>query len=115
MRVKLAQAGEGGGCTPTPFQSFIITSKVAVYAPAEWVDTVHYNYLLTYDSYGPVHNRFHRGECITWASGGEGTLDTPRPLNGIKRSECHLMFVSRVQGHNQHYAPVPPPHPTTGA
>jgi hypothetical protein len=31
-----------------------------------------YNYLLTYDSYGPVHNKFHRGKCITWASGGGG-------------------------------------------
>ncbi len=30
------------------------------------------NYLLTYDSYGPVHNRFHRGEWITWGSGGRG-------------------------------------------
>ncbi len=30
------------------------------------------NYLLTYDSYVPVHNRSHRGECITWASGGRG-------------------------------------------
>jgi hypothetical protein len=28
------------------------------------------NYLLTYDSYGPVHNRFHSGKCITCASGG---------------------------------------------
>ncbi len=34
-----ALAGEGGGCTPTPFHStvFTITSKVAVYA--ERVDT----------------------------------------------------------------------------
>jgi hypothetical protein len=40
---------------------------------------------LTYDSYGPVHNRFHRGECITWASWGEGALDTPGPLKGIER------------------------------
>jgi hypothetical protein len=36
----------------------------------------HFNYLLTYDS---VHNRFHRGECIIWASGGEGALGTPGP------------------------------------
>jgi hypothetical protein len=49
-----------------------------------------FNYLLTYDSYGPVHNRFNRGECITWASGGDRALDTPGPLNGIERSECHL-------------------------
>jgi hypothetical protein len=46
------------------------------------------NYLLTYDSYGPVHNRFHRGECIIWASGGEGALDTPGPLNGICVTPC---------------------------
>ncbi len=35
MRVKLALAGEGGGCTPTPFITFTITSKGAVYTPAE--------------------------------------------------------------------------------
>jgi hypothetical protein len=44
------------------------------------------NYLLTYDSYGTVHNRFHRGEWITWASGGEGALDTPGPLNGTSEA-----------------------------
>jgi hypothetical protein len=46
------------------------------------------NYLLTYDSYSPVYYRFHRGEWITWASGGEGALDTPGPLNDNKRSEA---------------------------
>ncbi len=30
---KLAQAGEGGEGTHTPFATFIITYKVAVYAP----------------------------------------------------------------------------------
>ena len=25
----------------------------------------HFNYLLTYDSYVPLYNRFHRGEWIT--------------------------------------------------
>jgi hypothetical protein len=34
------QAGEGGGCTTAPFITFTITSKVAVYAPAEWADTL---------------------------------------------------------------------------
>jgi hypothetical protein len=59
-----------------------------------------YNYLLTYDSYGPVYNRFHRGEWITWAScGGKGALDTPGPSNGIERSQCHLdPKKSRIQG-----------------
>ncbi len=51
------------------------------------------NYLLTYDSYGPVYNRFHRGEWITWASGGEGALDTPGPLNGISLFSSY--FVSQ--------------------
>ncbi len=32
------------------------------------------NYLLTYDSYVPLYNRFHRGEWIMRASGGEGAL-----------------------------------------
>jgi hypothetical protein len=40
MRVKFALAGEGGGCHPPPFITFTITSKVAVYAPAEWADTL---------------------------------------------------------------------------
>ncbi len=40
MRVKLAQAGEGGGASPPPLATFTITSKVAVYAPAEWADTL---------------------------------------------------------------------------
>jgi hypothetical protein len=30
------------------------------------------NHLLTYDSYVPLYNRFHRGEWITRVSGGEG-------------------------------------------
>jgi hypothetical protein len=40
------------------------------------------NYLLTYDSYVPLYNRFHRREWITRVSGGEGALDNPGPLNG---------------------------------
>ncbi len=40
MRVKLAQAGEGGGARLSPFSTFTITCKVAVYAPAEWADTL---------------------------------------------------------------------------
>ncbi len=51
------------------------------------------NYLLTYDSYVPVYNRFHRWEWITRASGGEGALDTPGPLNGMSKTEANLMHV----------------------
>ncbi len=40
MRVKLVLAGEGGGACPPPFITFTITGKVAVYAPAEWAETL---------------------------------------------------------------------------
>ncbi len=40
MRVKLALAGAGGGARPPPLITFTITIKVAVYAPAEWADTL---------------------------------------------------------------------------
>ncbi len=46
MRVKSAWAGEGGGARPSPFITFTITSKVAVYAPAEWADTLTLFHLL---------------------------------------------------------------------
>ncbi len=45
---KSALAGEGGGCTPTPFQPIAITYKVAVYAPAEWADTLTLFHLYLY-------------------------------------------------------------------
>ncbi len=40
MMEKLAQVGEGEGvgARQPPFTTFTITSKVAVYAPAEWAD-----------------------------------------------------------------------------
>ncbi len=40
MMEKSALAGEGGGCTPTPFRPITITYKVAVYAPAERADAL---------------------------------------------------------------------------
>jgi hypothetical protein len=39
MRVKLARLERVGGARPPPLITFTITSKVAVYAPAEWADT----------------------------------------------------------------------------
>jgi hypothetical protein len=43
MMEKSALAGEegGGGASPPPYQPITITYKVAVYATAEWADTVH--------------------------------------------------------------------------
>ena len=48
MRVKLAHAGAGGegGAGLPPFITF--TSKVAVYAPAEWADTLTLFHLYQY-------------------------------------------------------------------
>ncbi len=40
MMEKLAQACGGGGASPPPFTIVTITYKVAVYAPAEWADTL---------------------------------------------------------------------------
>jgi hypothetical protein len=54
-----------------------------------------FNYLLTYDSYVPLYNRFHRGEWITRVSGGEGALDTPGPLNGT--SEASAIWAQECQ------------------
>jgi hypothetical protein len=45
---KSALAGEGGGCTPTPFHSITIMYIVAVYAPAERADTIHVFHLYPY-------------------------------------------------------------------
>ncbi len=59
------------------------------------------NYLLTYDSYVPLYNRFHRGEWITRVSGGEGALDTPGPLNGTSEASAiwaHFVNVVDPQG-----------------
>ncbi len=40
MMAKLAQAGESECARPPSFILFTITYKVAVYAPAEWADTL---------------------------------------------------------------------------
>jgi hypothetical protein len=48
MMEKSALAGEGGGCTPTPFQPITITYKVAVYAPAERADALKLFHLYFY-------------------------------------------------------------------
>ena len=37
---KISLAGRVGGARPPPFTTITITSKVAVYAPAEWADTL---------------------------------------------------------------------------
>ncbi len=79
-------------CRLSVITSFLITLFVALMLIIEYCTfiincravqislrgTVQYNtnYLLTYDSYVPLYNRFHR------VSGGEGALDTPGPLNG---------------------------------
>ncbi len=48
MRVKSVLAGEGGDARPPPLITFTLTSKVAVYAPAEWADTLTLFHLYQY-------------------------------------------------------------------
>jgi hypothetical protein len=48
MRVKLAWLVRVGDARPPPFTTFTITSKVAVYAPAEWADTLTLFHLYQY-------------------------------------------------------------------
>ncbi len=48
MRVKSVLAGEGGGAPAPPLITFTLTSKVAVYAPAEWADTLTLFHLYQY-------------------------------------------------------------------
>ncbi len=47
MRVKSVLSGEGGA-RPPPLITFTLTSKVAVYAPVEWADTLFHLYLYMY-------------------------------------------------------------------
>jgi hypothetical protein len=48
MRVKSVLADEGGGAHPPPLITFTLTSKVAVYAPAEWADILTLFHLYQY-------------------------------------------------------------------
>jgi hypothetical protein len=48
MRLKLAWLVRVGGASPPPFTTITITSKVAVYAPAEWADTLTLFHLYQY-------------------------------------------------------------------
>ena len=59
-------------CTGDPFSRYSTNTSFFFHS----LPMQHFNYLLTYDSYVPLYNRFHRGEWITRVSGGEGALDT---------------------------------------
>ncbi len=48
MMEKLAQACVGGGARPPPFPTVTIKYKVAMYAPAEWADTIPLLHLFPY-------------------------------------------------------------------
>jgi hypothetical protein len=59
MMEKSALAGEGVGCTPTPFQPISKTYKVAEYSSAERADTfpLFHLYPIMYSSFGIVETR----------------------------------------------------------
>jgi hypothetical protein len=54
MRVKSVLLVREGGARPPPLIPFTITSKVAVYAPAEWADTLTLFHLYQY-MYSVLH------------------------------------------------------------
>jgi hypothetical protein len=85
-RVLRAYAWQCLSITTVPGLDSIILRHNGIWGAA--YEAVKYYYLLTYDSYVPLYNRFHRGEWITRVSGGEGALDTPGPLNGTSEASC---------------------------
>ncbi len=115
---KISLAGEGGGCTalctPTPFHYFH-HSKVAVYAPAEWADTLTLFHLYQYSI------------CTLWSTpivacgGGGGAQSTHRDrgdrgsvsaLRAGAYATTLLVMVDRVKGGGR--APPPPPSTRLG-
>jgi hypothetical protein len=65
MRVKLAWLVRVGGARPPPFTTITITNNVAVYAPAEWSDTLTLFHLYQY----MYLNNMSHGQNINSASG----------------------------------------------
>ncbi len=63
MRVKLAWLVRVGGARPPSFTTITITSKVAVYAPAEWADTLTLFHLYQY-MYSVVPNTFKNSPSV---------------------------------------------------
>ncbi len=65
-----------------------------------YIHSFSYNYLLTYDSYVPVYNRFHRGEWITRASGGKcpGPPPPTRPSNPFPPMKSIIHRAIRISG-----------------
>ncbi len=63
MRVKLAWLVRVGGARPSPFTTSTITSKVAVYAPAEWADTLTLFHLYQYMYSVDITNEWYREYC----------------------------------------------------
>jgi hypothetical protein len=107
MRVKLGQASEGGGASPLPFTTFTINSKVAVYAPAEWADTVTLFHLYQY-MYSVVQTHQHLGPQSTY----RGRVEMGRgvysicPLSWSIQHNFVYMMVDIVKGGGR--APHPP-------
>jgi hypothetical protein len=70
-------------CGTVPY--FFWNCTVIFIAKIIWVDYFANNYLLTYDSYVPLYNRFHRGEWITRACPGVSRAPSP-PLTQVIHS-----------------------------
>ncbi len=95
MRVKLALAGEGGGCTPIPFITFTITSKVAVYAPAEW-ETHEPCFISWKNMYSVLytHDGQERDTAILYYR--RGWLSLNSPVNNVESHDGIHMLVQSI-------------------
>ncbi len=85
MRVKLAWLVRVGVARPPPFTTITITSKIAVYAPAEWADilTLFHLYQYMYSVVTPVELTYGRG-------GGGGTSQITRAWFSLNHSILSL-------------------------
>ncbi len=78
MRGKISPGWWGwGGARPPPFTTFTITSKVAVYTPAEWADTLTPCFISSKNMYSVIPPKsFWLSEVYHWL-----TLSGWRPLS----------------------------------
>ncbi len=94
-----------GGARPPPLITFTLTSKVAVYAPAEWADTLTLFHLYQY-MYSVVTavargtDLKHESELIKESGGGGVGMEDDRKGSGLFLYVYSFsMIVTLVLGH----------------
>jgi len=99
-----------GGARPPPLITFTLTSKVSVYAPAVWAETLTLFHLYQYMYSVVLHPQQRRGVHSTHSPGGEGdggsifwkTREIGLPL------QQNMYSVVRALGSTKSYLYFPP-------